>query len=331
MLWKKESICSGALLVDILEEYYNDGMLDMFRTVEEKIERKKNVLKKSNKLSNHYRKKGLEQFNASNWLEAIEFFNQALCFAEKNTQDMGSLYANRSACFFHLELYDKCIVDIKLAKENQCPKIHLPKLNKWEVFCRKMLLIPANKQGESTGFQAKLSFDSNERYPGMANILQIDRKISSERRVITKHNIGVGETILIENGFVWTTNETYRRCSVCLQTTSNLVPCDDCTSNLVCYGSCEKSELHKIECQMNLNTNDNNDIDLRMVVRSILTAMQIIPNVSELERFAQHVVGGDENGNRMGYNSVSTSLSKYAAFLENGLKWQWTKKQCKYF
>lgn len=325
MLWKKESFCNDAPLLDIIDSY--DGC-NFFRFLDDGSDKNKDI-KKSNKLSNHYRNKAMEQASAKNWHEAIELINQALCFAENESKELGGTYADRASCYFNLKSFNECLIDISLAKVNNCPTVFLPKLNKWKDSCIKMVKNPMERR-DAVHVETNLDFDANEQYPCAANVLQIERNPNCERNVIAQSDIGIGQIILIEEGFVWSTTEKYRRCCVCLKTTTNLVPCKNCTDSLLCYGKCEKNELHSIECQMDLNIDDENEPNLYLVVRSILTAMNIIPNISELMRFVQRVIDGDENGNRTVSDSVSTSLSKYLVFLENGLKWQWPKKQSKF-
>lgn len=268
MLWKKESFCNDALLMDIIDSY-DDPVDHWFRVLDDGSDTKKEI-EKSNKLSSHYRTKAMEQACAKNWHEAIELFNQALCFAENGSKELGCAYADRSSCYLNLQMYDECLADIALAKANNCPTVFLPKIHKWKDTCIKVLKNQTETR-DAVYAEPKLSFDANKQYPCAADVLQIERNPNGERDVIAQTNIGVGQYILVEEGFVWSTSEKYRRCCVCLKTTTNLVPCKNCTNSLLCHGKCEKNELHDIECQMDLNTGNENEANLYLVVRSILT------------------------------------------------------------
>lgn len=136
--------------------------------------------------------------------------------------------------------------------------------------------------------------------------------------------LSLGHCILAEEGFVWTTCEIYKRCTICLKTLTNLIPCENCNQVLLCAGSCVKSELHQIECAMDLRMKHDDEVDLLMVVRSILMALHCIPNLSELIKQVNRIVC--EEG-AITSDSISTELSRYSAFLENGLKWQWPKEK----
>lgn len=352
MLWEKESLETDAAFIDICARR---GGGSIFQMLDEMSDSKPKTIEKSSKLSNHYRTKGMHQSESANWFEAIELFNQALCFAEKGSRDMGCVYADRAACFFNLKMYENCMVDIKLAKLNNCPVNFLPKLKKWNENCKKMLQTSTEVSNVPV-FKPELSYEANESCPSLANVVQIEKHESNDipsfsRHITANSDIDVGKTIMIEDGFVCSTTEIYKRCCICLKMDTNLVPCAKCTDSLVCYGTCEKSHWHKIECSIDLHTttgsssgrgssdNNNNEkdknnnsssvsIDDYAVVRSILTALRIIPNVSELMRFVDRIVSNRDSELAC---SISTQLSQYTVFLENGLKamQKWPKKDRK--
>lgn len=321
MLWKKESIRNDAPLIDIFANQKHERVFRLFDDDSES----KEVLEKNEKLSKHYRKKAVNQFEAKNLPEAIELLNEALCFAKNDSDDVGCVYAQRSMCFFNLHQYEKCLTDIKLARSNNCPLPFQTKLKQLSESCKKMLKAAPQPQSDEQ-FELKLSFDANKLCPSIANVIQVESNEKLGRHINATRDIGVGQTIMVEEGFVWSTTENYRRCCVCLKTTTNLVPCKNCADSLMCHGKCENDELHDIECKMALNKHKSNEINSYLVVRSILMALQTIPNVNELIRFVERVVYGEDH---KVVNLVSTPLSRYAVFLENGLKWQWPKKESK--
>lgn len=321
MLWKKESIRNDSPLVDILAKC--DG--HKFFRILDKIGDSKKVLEKNAKLSKHYRFKAACQLELKNYLEAIELLNEALCFAKNDSEDLGYAYVKRSLCFFNLKMYDKCLTDIKLAKSNNCPLVWEANIIKLQDSCKKMLKVSTDTQYDSH-FESKLSLKVNEQCPCIANVIQIEGKEKLGQCITATRDIDVGQTIMVEEGFVWSSNENYRRCCVCMKTTTNLVPCKNCTDSLMCHGICEKDQLHEIECDMALQIINDAKINFHLLVRSILMALRTIPNVNELIRFVERVVSGE---NHVAIKSVSTSLSRYAVFLENGTKWQWPKKESK--
>lgn len=63
--------------------------------------------------------------------DAIELYNRAICAAKNSSSELAGLaYGNRPACFFKLKMYEKCLVDINLAKEANFPHRLMSKLDK---------------------------------------------------------------------------------------------------------------------------------------------------------------------------------------------------------
>lgn len=125
---------------------------------------------KSDKKAEGFRNKGNAFYANNQFLQAIESYNQSLCYAEWN----GDLYnlsvgfANRSAVFFKLKLYKECLESIRLAKEHKYPDLLLPKLLKRESNCLEM--IQRNRRNEPkniiTDYRPKLSYPANKKVRG---------------------------------------------------------------------------------------------------------------------------------------------------------------------
>lgn len=212
MLWRKESKRVDSLYVDLCDlsnwsEFSDD---DSIAT---------QMPAKSNQLALHYRQKAIEQCTMKNWFEAIELYNQALCFAEcDQKKEWVGILTNRSSCFFQLQMYDECMVDVKLAKTKADAGIFMSQLNRLTAMCGQK----KNQRGknEQTVYQFKpsLSYDVNKEIPFAANAISIERK-KMKKNATTKgepffqasRSIDVGKTILIEDGFVATTIERYKR------------------------------------------------------------------------------------------------------------------------
>lgn len=122
---------------------------------------------KCDKRAEEFRNKGNALYASNQFLAAIEMYNQSLCYAETT----GELYhlsvgfANRSAVFFKLKLYQECLESIRLAKEHKYPEQLLPKLRKRESNCVEML--NRNKKNEPknivTNYRPKLSYPANKK------------------------------------------------------------------------------------------------------------------------------------------------------------------------
>lgn len=138
-LWQKESKHKNALYTNIcvsngcgkrLNEIYHD-----IRAEINAHKMMKTLYMKSNKIAMEKRKLGINDFHNRNWNDAIDWFNESLCFAEIGTKIVGIAYSNRSACFFNMKMYEKCLIDIELAMNNNCPTHLIPDLEKRKESC----------------------------------------------------------------------------------------------------------------------------------------------------------------------------------------------------
>lgn len=119
MLWQKESNNENALYVDIFSLTGNRRSCVL---VYEKTTQSKPVIcmEKNDEKSLIRRNAGNDFFKQErSWIDAMEVYNEA----------MGIAYTNRSSCFFNIDMYKECLLDIELAKKNGCPDRLIPKLD----------------------------------------------------------------------------------------------------------------------------------------------------------------------------------------------------------
>lgn len=302
MLWSKESNQEDALYTNFvdptghLERVYQSNQMDI------------KIHTKNNELSLKYRKEGNDKFTSVLLQAAIECYNKSLCFAETGSVNVGLAYGNRSACFFHLKMYDKCLIDIDLALATNYPAEKLAKLEDRRSECLKIMETKIHQK------ELRLDFKPHDKYPEMASILQIKSNKEFGRYISTKSDIDVGQIILVEPAFVAhyaSKSEKYRRCNICLRNYSNLVPCRGCPNALFCYTLCDNNNLHKCEIKI-CSDEDSNDIYMQ-TVRSILVAINTCLNVDELMNFVEQSI-------KIKPQEVPASLldskSKYRAYLK---------------
>lgn len=150
----------------------------------------------------------------------IEYYNQSLLFAKDNSENLSLAYANRSACFFHMANYNHCLKDIELAREHNYPKRLMQKLDEREADCIKHL---NEENGNQKEIEPKLSFDPDE---NMANVLEIKMNYRFGRYIATKCDIDVGQTVLVEKGFIHVFDASDRSlCLTCMRHVQNFRPC----------------------------------------------------------------------------------------------------------
>lgn len=122
-LWKKESQAVDAIYVDLFGDDTQNSTETQF------------LLKKSNEMSTKRRNQGNTFFAQKQWHKAMDKYNESLRFAEIETENISLAYANRSLCFFELEMYEKCLIDIELAKKANYPDILMSKIENRKSYC----------------------------------------------------------------------------------------------------------------------------------------------------------------------------------------------------
>lgn len=259
------------------------------------------------------RNEGNLLFAESHLISAMEKYNRSLCFAENGSDHIGLAYANRSACYFKLEMYNECLIDIDLAKMANYPEHLLPKLEKRKDECLKA--IAEGKQYEIN--MPKLSYEPHAMFPGMANVLEF--KVDElGRHIITTKDLKIGDTILLEDIYVGETIATkFEKCAMCLKSNANLIPCSTCTFTLLCHDRCKNFDLHRLECGFCEHPvfADREPSSLVIsVIRLILMAIKMFQSVDDLINFVEGVIPA----NRLEIPSLSNDQAIYRAFLLSG-------------
>ncbi|KAG4065919.1 hypothetical protein HA402_008915 [Bradysia odoriphaga] len=319
-LWKKESNETNALYVDI---FVNPSDLEFCAQNYVEIQRRFGVSRqeKSNQISLAHRKTGNSLFAETKWVAAMEQYNNSLRFAETGTPNIGLALANRSACFFQLKMYEECLKDINSAKQSQYPENLMFKLEQRERDCLKNIkeMVP----GPFDNIGRKLSYDADERFPCMANVLQIMCDDDGNFYTVAKEDIGVGQTVLIEPSFTSYLYMHYgHKCNICLKERSNLRPCKNCTNAMFCSDDCERHYLHELECNLKFCDQSQTNGQILEGVRLIISIVNQFASANELIDFVEQVMKSDQY-------ELPTSLtdfkSQYRIFLKQSISSEFFK------
>lgn len=212
---------------------------------------------KDNEKSIEFRKTGNLHFakkTSQDYLIALKWYNKAICFASNNSENVCIGYANRSAVYFNLGMYEECLVNINLVyKINRYPSNLMDKLREREVMCKRIM---AEDEYDSKYEQAKpkLSFPAHEQLSCMGNCLDIRKNDEYGEHVTTNRDLRVGEIVAILQPFytVLPKRYQYERCeNCCKERSQNLIPCPTCTTVMFCDEQCLKEatdHFHKYEC-----------------------------------------------------------------------------------
>lgn len=247
----------------------------------------------------------------NDWTHLMHHNNKSLCFAEKESKTISFAFANRSVGFFHMEEYKKCLFDIDLAIKAGYPKELMPKLEKLKTGCLKRI----EEGATSEDFKSKLSFDPDEKFPCMADVLAIERDSNDEFLVIAKEDIDIGKTILVEKAFsTYLYSQHQSRCNACLKENTNLIPCSNCTVAMFCNDECKNNVRHDFECGWKYQTMDQyHNGNVMKEVRLIGQAISLFPSVERLKDFVENIIQTDTPQDLQ--HTLNGAQSKYRAFL----------------
>jgi hypothetical protein len=185
---------------------------------------------KSSEKSVKLRENGNQSYAKRLFFDAVLKYNESLCYAEKGSENAGLAYANRSAVYFEMRLFENCMRNIELARTNSYPEKNLEILKKREIKCREMMKNTKQpKTDELSSF--KLSHESHKQIPTIASCLDLKCDKKYGRHIVTNKDLAVGDIVAIDEAFCNVLQEEflYQRCASCFK--SNLldfIPCTGC-------------------------------------------------------------------------------------------------------
>ncbi|KAL7045419.1 hypothetical protein ACKWTF_002227 [Chironomus riparius] len=215
---------------------------------------------KSNKTSNLLRQEGNDFYKKREFFQALLKYNQSLCYAESESENLGLAYANRSAVYFEIKLYDQSLNNIVLAEKNFYPKENLSILYQRRLKCEEFTRNESKKYVQN---YFKLSLPTNKKLPFVASCLKIENSKKYGRHIITTTDLSVGDIIAVdksfcsipisESQFVKVSElNIYQRCNNCMKSSRlNMIPCQSCCYAMFCSQECYEFAMkyfHQYEC-----------------------------------------------------------------------------------
>lgn len=204
----------------------------------------KDESQKSNEKAEAARSEGNKLYIDRSFFDALVKYNESLCHAINGSEAVGLAFANRSAVYFEMKLFEKCMKNIVLAKENHYPEKNFEILDKRLAKCAEHIKAGVDVRVDDDPFDfIRLSHDANPKLPFVANCLELKRSEKFGRYIITKVDLKVGDIVAIEKPhFKIIKSDSryegcvelnrYQRCTFCLKDNlMDLIPCDGCTSS----------------------------------------------------------------------------------------------------
>lgn len=264
--------------------------------------------KKKNESSTKLREFGNTKVNEQDWHSAMASYNRSLRYAEHSTENFSLAYANRSLCFLKMNMYDKCLVDIKMAIEANCPQHLMAKLEQRRTHCSKhMNTVKSTEPAEPT-----LDFDEDKHFPGMANVLQMQFNEKFGRHFIAKCDIDIGKVVVVDEAFV---TSPVIVCDTCFKNMTNFSACPHWTTALFCSQTCAKDLLHRMRCK---RSSAEDSLLEEFALRSIMKAFIIFETIENWMDFVKSVVDETQKVEDVPH-SIADMKSQYRMFLKLNL------------
>jgi len=199
---------------------------------------------KNNATADKLRDDGNTFFREGKYFDSIIKYNESLCRAETGSEKIAFAYANRSAVFMELKMYEKCLKNIQQAKDAGYPQEKIQTLNDRCERATKMLAEspPAASQKDPFEF-IKLSYPAYSKNPEIVGCLELAENEKYGRHIRANRDLKAGDVVAIEKHYVkvlhgdlmkTTPKEhiLYQYCANCLDTNKmDLIPCDGCTTS----------------------------------------------------------------------------------------------------
>lgn len=255
--------------------------------------------------SNSFSSTGFSLTKVGLYINAIEYYNKALCFAMPNTTLEALLYSYRANAYFNMGLYEESILSFKLALEHNFPDelrsevITILKICHFELEKKKC-------QPEEPAFRIRLSYPPNTRNPYVIEGVHVEENDQFGRHLVTEFPLNVGDVICIEEAFASCISpaQRYNRCTNCLQEVPHLLfPCKSCTNAMFCSKHCHDvawEEFHSIECSLTDELIALKVETISLAFRAFLKSMKWFNNsLVELQFYLKRAKEQQENRGRL--------------------------------
>lgn len=278
---------------------------------------------KSNLTSKKLRLQGNKLFESDSDLsKSLELYNQSICWAEDEGEELAIGFANRSAVYFEWKKYDLCLENIERAVEAHLPNRLMDKVNQRKADCVKLMNEIAEEEKASDGIhcidslclkmkdlqrmkskhfcfdvdrnrgEPKLSLEPNPSIPFIVNCLQMRTSPQRGRHIVTTEKLQPGQIISIEEPFINSLEKEhrYRKCANCFaENFLNLIPCKSCTCTMFCSQEClieSGKGFHQFECLIAEYIWSQCE-EISLTLRLVIKAFTMFDTVQELIEFRE--------------------------------------------
>ncbi|XP_063829143.1 SET and MYND domain-containing protein 4-like [Ostrinia nubilalis] len=206
--------------------------------------------------SNSHRQQGNKAFKSNKFQNALEWYNKALMYAPKGSEELVLGYSNRSALLSKCKMFQACLKDVSTCFELGYPPQISDKLANRRSEATKNVWIERMAMEMRFCEFSEDYLEFRERRNPQITCASIDVGIIKEShvpKVVAVRDVKVGKLIAIEKAFTSQLDRKllYSACYYCHKMSLNLIPCEGCTKALFCSADCRRTcmeEYHSFEC-----------------------------------------------------------------------------------
>lgn len=180
---------------------------------------------KSDKRAAKFREEGNEFLNQLKFYDALVAYNKSLCCAGPGSLELFLSFQARSEVFFQLGELEKCLNNIRQARDVNCSEKCLEALNEREEKCEELIASQIKSDDPRSFF--KLSYPANEKIPFLVDCLELRENEKYGRHAITTRDLQPGAVIAVEEShfnFI-SPKSIYTKCFNCLSSNKlDLIP-----------------------------------------------------------------------------------------------------------
>jgi SET and MYND domain-containing protein 4 len=158
------------------------------------------ISRKSDAKADTLRSEGNKFYSERKFFNALIKYNESLSYAVSGSANLGHAFANRSAVYFEMKQFEKCLSNIEMARRNFYPDKQSGTLSNREMKCREVMKSHREKSTDVWSF-FKLSYPSNPKLPFIADCLEVKKSEKYGRHVVTNRDLKVGDIVVVENPF----------------------------------------------------------------------------------------------------------------------------------
>lgn len=192
---------------------------------------------KCDEKSKQFLVEGDEFRDESKYSDAIIAYNKSLCFRETKSSNATLAFCRRSEVYFLFGDAQRCLENIKLARQHKCSVDESRQLNEREKICKKLLSQQESSENDPWNF-FRLSYPPHKNVPFIADCLKLNETWKYGRGIVATKCLKAGDIIAIEEPLYRMINKSsrYSRCANCMKSNKmSLIPCP---------GKCTSSKTH---------------------------------------------------------------------------------------